>query len=225
MILRSLYAVQDAIPASPQSFELFGYDILIDADLKPWLIEVNSSPSLERANPLDHAVKEPLVADTLALVDPPHFDRAVWREMVGWRAAERAGERMPHRGAPPSLAAELCALLHGCPPSAPAPAPNATEPGAGAPPAERPLGMYERIAPSPAWDRLNSRRAGEARGGNGGASRGRAAGKAKRGAAGDRAAPSREPKATQQPATMVPLAPAMRMSLRGERGSLAAKYL
>ena len=89
LVLRTLLAVHDAIPHQPNAFELFGFDVLIDAQLRPWLIEVNASPSLARENPLDIEVKERLVADTLRVVAPPYFDRAVWGEMLRWRLAER----------------------------------------------------------------------------------------------------------------------------------------
>ena len=42
-------------------YELFGVDILLDENLKPWLLEVNISPSLQSASPLDVAVKGPLI--------------------------------------------------------------------------------------------------------------------------------------------------------------------
>lgn len=57
-------------------FELFGYDIMIDSDLKPWLIEVNLSPSLACDSQLDHQIKATLVADTFNLLGVHRFDRA-----------------------------------------------------------------------------------------------------------------------------------------------------
>lgn len=45
--------------------ELFGVDILLDEDLKPWLLEVNISPSLHSGTPLDISVKAPLAKDVL----------------------------------------------------------------------------------------------------------------------------------------------------------------
>ena len=44
-------------------FELFGFDILLDSRLKPWLIEVNISPSLHSASSLDLDVKSPLATE------------------------------------------------------------------------------------------------------------------------------------------------------------------
>ncbi|KAL1465231.1 hypothetical protein WDU94_004818 [Cyamophila willieti] len=50
------------------SYELFGIDILLDSKLKPWLLEVNISPSLHSASPLDLAVKGPMVQDLFNIV-------------------------------------------------------------------------------------------------------------------------------------------------------------
>lgn len=49
-------------------YELFGIDILLDENLKPWLLEVNISPSLQSSSPLDSAVKGPLIKNVFNIV-------------------------------------------------------------------------------------------------------------------------------------------------------------
>jgi tubulin polyglutamylase TTLL4 len=56
-------------------FELYGFDILLDAKLKPWLLEVNISPSLSSSSPLDKKIKTVLICDTLNLVGVFPYDR------------------------------------------------------------------------------------------------------------------------------------------------------
>jgi hypothetical protein len=56
-------------------FELFGFDVLIDSDLKPWLLEVNLSPSFACDSPLDASIKGNLIVDTYNLVGLKRFDR------------------------------------------------------------------------------------------------------------------------------------------------------
>lgn len=49
-------------------FELYGFDILVDSELKPWLLEVNICPSLSSGSPLDKRIKTKVVADMMTLV-------------------------------------------------------------------------------------------------------------------------------------------------------------
>lgn len=49
-------------------FELFGFDVLIDENLYPWLLEVNTGPSLSCPSDLDRNVKYSLVSDLFSLV-------------------------------------------------------------------------------------------------------------------------------------------------------------
>ena len=48
-------------------FELFGYDIMLDSDLNPWILEVNLAPSLTADSPLDYHIKSNLVVDLFNL--------------------------------------------------------------------------------------------------------------------------------------------------------------
>ncbi|XP_043856407.1 tubulin polyglutamylase TTLL6 [Dromiciops gliroides] len=50
-------------------FEILGFDILLDRKLKPWLLEVNHSPSFSTDSRLDKEVKDNLLYDTLVLIN------------------------------------------------------------------------------------------------------------------------------------------------------------
>ena len=46
IVYLSLLSVAEQVSNRDKSFELFGYDFMIDSNFNPWLIEVNTSPSL-----------------------------------------------------------------------------------------------------------------------------------------------------------------------------------
>lgn len=69
ILLRSLKAVQKSIINDKHCFELYGYDILIDKNLKPWLLEINASPSMTANTPSDFELKCGLIDDVFTLID------------------------------------------------------------------------------------------------------------------------------------------------------------
>lgn len=50
-------------------FEVLGFDILLDHKCRPWLLEVNSSPSFTTDTPLDKKIKKALITDTINLIN------------------------------------------------------------------------------------------------------------------------------------------------------------
>lgn len=56
-------------------FDLFGFDVILDSDLKPWLLEVNLSPSLSTDSPLDHHIKSNLLIDSFNLLGIGPLDK------------------------------------------------------------------------------------------------------------------------------------------------------
>ena len=50
-------------------FQILGFDIMIDSKFKPWLIEVNQSPSFATDSPLDYKCKKAVLTDTFSMLN------------------------------------------------------------------------------------------------------------------------------------------------------------
>ena len=82
LCVKTLISVETQIASNMRSikqknncFEVYGFDVLIDRDFKPWLLEVNVAPSLSSSSPFDKQVKSILLSDSLHLSGFKVFDR------------------------------------------------------------------------------------------------------------------------------------------------------
>jgi hypothetical protein len=88
LVVRTLISVEPSVTAACRrycshrncAFELFGFDVLLDDQLKPWLLEVNLSPSLAVDSPLDLKVKTRMLSDLLTLASIVPYDREAHRQ-------------------------------------------------------------------------------------------------------------------------------------------------
>jgi len=71
-IILTLKSVQSVMQNDKHCFEMYGYDILIDSNMKPWLLEVNASPSLSADTEDDHELKFGVLDDVMTMIDFDH---------------------------------------------------------------------------------------------------------------------------------------------------------
>lgn len=81
-------------------FDLLGFDVILDRKLRPWLLEVNLSPSLAVDSPLDLLIKSTLLSDAFNLIGVRAFDRKstddsqIRARIKAKRADSQAGETL-----------------------------------------------------------------------------------------------------------------------------------
>ena len=71
-------------------FEILGFDIYLDDKLKPWILEVNHSPSFSTDSPLDFKVKKNLVTDVIQLLNLSFFKKMQYKKNKALEFQRRA---------------------------------------------------------------------------------------------------------------------------------------
>ncbi|XP_064628996.1 uncharacterized protein LOC135488351 [Lineus longissimus] len=69
LVILTILAQANQVPKASNCYELFGFDIIIDVNLKPWLLEVNFSPALGIDCATDVITKKPMLHDLLDLMN------------------------------------------------------------------------------------------------------------------------------------------------------------
>ncbi|XP_063692445.1 uncharacterized protein LOC134824471 [Bolinopsis microptera] len=83
------------LPHRENCFELFGFDVIFDEDKKPWLLEVNLSPSLACESPIDLKIKSNLVSHMLTLAGVVALDPYSRRDQFGSTGRKKSNKAKP----------------------------------------------------------------------------------------------------------------------------------
>lgn len=98
LIIKTMIAVEPKINSlvkrhvttkSNPCYEVFGFDVMVDSKLKPWIIEVNVSPSLSSSSPLDKEIKGRLITQTFHMLGCTPYKRKEYRETVEQEKRDR----------------------------------------------------------------------------------------------------------------------------------------
>lgn len=101
IILKTLISVQPMLAHTYRScqpddtdnsmcFEVLGFDIFLDHKLKPWVLEVNHTPSFTTDSPLDFKIKKNLISDTCKLLNLSYYKKMKFKREKTQEFTKRA---------------------------------------------------------------------------------------------------------------------------------------
>lgn len=77
-LINALQVTQDDIDYQRNAFELYGADFMITADLKPWLIEINCSPTMSYSTSVTKRLCKAVLEDTIKGIVAVHLTCDNW---------------------------------------------------------------------------------------------------------------------------------------------------
>uniref|UniRef100_A0A4X2KWN4 Tubulin tyrosine ligase like 2 n=1 Tax=Vombatus ursinus TaxID=29139 RepID=A0A4X2KWN4_VOMUR len=113
LVILTILSIAPSVPLASNCFELFGFDILIDDQFKPWLLEVNFSPGLSLDCSTDVSVKRKLIHDIIELIDHETSGQWINISQFGQKSTIHALSRYTSHNKETCISSNIFSLLQG----------------------------------------------------------------------------------------------------------------